>query len=44
MGDLSAPEFHAMGFGDISYLSREGTDDDGFVIGQVVAHLSASLG
>jgi len=43
-GDLSAPEFHVMGFGDISYLSREGTDEDGFVIGQVVAHLSASLG
>ncbi len=33
-----------MGFGDISYLSRDGTDEDGFIIGQAVAHLSASLG
>jgi hypothetical protein len=43
-GDPSAPEFHVMGFGDISYISRDGTDQDGFVIGQAVAHLSASLG
>ena len=43
-GDFSAPEFHVMGFGDISYLSRDGTDEDGFIIGQAVAHLSASLG
>jgi len=33
-----------MGFGDISYLSKEGSDTDGFAIGQVVAHLSASMG
>jgi len=38
------PEFVAMGFGDISYLSKEGSDADGFAIGQVVAHLSASMG
>ena len=43
-GDLSAPEFHVMGFGDISYISRDGTSEDGFAIGQAVAHLSASLG
>ena len=42
--DPSAPEFHVMGFGDISYVSRDGSDEDGFVIGQAVAHLSASLG
>lgn len=42
--DSLAPEFRIMGFGDISYISREGTDEDGFVIGQAVAHLSASLG
>lgn len=38
------PEFVAMGFGDIGYLSRDGSDTDGFAIGQVVAHLSASMG
>jgi hypothetical protein len=42
--DLSKPEFIAMGFGDISYVSRDGSDADGFAIGQAVAHLSASLG
>lgn len=39
----SQPEFHVMGFGDISYISRDGTDEDGFAIGQAVAHLSAVL-
>ena len=38
------PEFHLMGFGDVSYISRDGSDEDGFAIGQVVAHLSAVLG
>jgi hypothetical protein len=42
--DLSRPEFHVMGFGDISYVSKDGSDADGFAIGQAVAHLSASLG
>lgn len=42
--DLSEPEFNVMGFGDISYISRDGSDSDGFAIGQAVAHLSASLG
>lgn len=42
--DLSAPEFRLMGFGDISYISQDGSDKDGFVIGQAVMHLSASLG
>ena len=34
-------EFNIMGFGDISYISRDGNNNDGFVIGQGVAHLSA---
>jgi len=38
------PEFHIMGFGDISYISRDGNNNDGFVIGQGVAHVSAYLG
>jgi hypothetical protein len=42
--DLSEPEFTVMGFGDISYISRDGSSQDGFAIGQAVAHLSASLG
>lgn len=40
----SGPEFNFMGFGDINYISRDDTDDDGFVIGQLVGHMSASLG
>jgi len=42
--DPSAPEFNFMGFGDISYISKDGSDNDGFAIGQGVAHLSAFLG
>ena len=42
--DLSQPEFNVMGFGDISYITNDGSDNDGFVIGQAVAQLSASLG
>lgn len=37
-------EFHVMGFGDVSYISQDGNNNDGFVIGQAVAHLSAYLG
>ena len=44
-GDAAdAQQYHFLGFGDIGYLSRDGTDEDGFVIGQVVAHLVASMG
>ena len=32
-----------MGFGDISYVSKDGSDEDGFFVGQAVAHLTASL-
>lgn len=42
--DMSGPEFNIMGFGDISYVSQDGSDEDGFFVGQVVAHLTASLG
>ena len=38
------PEFNIMGFGDVSYVSRDSSNDDGFLIGQAVAHLTASLG
>ncbi len=37
------PEFNFMGFGDLNYISRDGNDEDGFAVGQVVAHMSASL-
>jgi len=37
-------EYFAMGFGAISYLSKDGDNTDGFAIGQVVAHLGASMG
>lgn len=40
----TGPEFNIMGFGDISYFSRDGNNQDGFVIGQAVGHLSAYLG
>ena len=42
--DPSAPEFRVMGFGDISYISKDASNLDGFVVGQAVAHLAASLG
>jgi hypothetical protein len=38
------PEFNLMGFGDVGYVSEDASDEDGFVIGQAVAHLTASLG
>jgi hypothetical protein len=37
-------EFNIMGFGDVSYISRDGNNNDGFTIGQGVAHMSAYLG
>lgn len=33
-----------MGFGDVGYISRDGSDEDGFYTGQAVAHLGAFLG
>jgi hypothetical protein len=42
--DNDAPQFTAMGFGDVGYFSKEGSEQDGFAVGQVVAHLSASMG
>lgn len=39
-----SPEFNFMGFGDVSYVSQDNSSEDGFFIGQAVAHLSASLG
>ena len=43
LADTSGPQFNFMGFGDISYFSRDVATPDGFAIGQAVAHLSASL-
>jgi len=43
VAETSQPDFHLMGFGDISYLSRDASDPSGFAIGQAVAHLTASL-
>jgi len=43
VAETSQPSFNLMGFGDISYLSREASDPGGFAIGQAVAHLTASL-
>ena len=40
----SDPQFNIMGFGDVSYLSRDGSSKDGFFVGQAVAHITASLG
>lgn len=40
----AGPEFIVMGFGDVGYISRDGSNEDGFAIGQAVAHLGASLG
>ncbi|MCJ7589983.1 MAG: hypothetical protein MUO51_01360 [Woeseiaceae bacterium] len=42
--DSEAPQFVAMGFGDVGYISKDGSSTDGFGIGQVVAQLSASMG
>ena len=39
----SGPEFNAIGFADVNYISADGARPDGFVIGQAVAHLIASL-
>lgn len=39
----SGPEFNAIGFADINYLSADGDEADGFAVGQAVAHLIASL-
>lgn len=39
----SAPEFNFIGFADLNYIFSDGTDPDGFAIGQAVAHASAYL-
>ncbi len=36
------PEFNFMGFGDLNYISRDGNDEDGFTVGQIIAHMTAS--
>ena len=44
MNDPTQPEFNFMGFGDISYITRDDNDQGGFMVGQAVAHMSAYLG
>lgn len=44
LAEMSQPQFNVLGFGDISYLSRDAGDPGGFAVGQAVAHVSASLG
>ena len=39
----SGSEFFVMGFVDVGYVSNDGSSEDGFTIGQAVAHLGASL-
>ena len=39
----TGPEFRFMGFGNVDYISKDDSDEDGFAVGQAVAHLSASL-
>ena len=43
MPSPSQPEFNLIGFGDITYVSRDAGSPDGFAIGQAVAHFTASL-
>jgi hypothetical protein len=43
LADIDYPRFVVMGFGDVSYISSEPDDPEGFAIGQAVAHLSAQL-
>lgn len=40
---VNEPAFNIMGFGDLGYVSRDGTSQDGFAVGQAVGHLTASL-
>jgi hypothetical protein len=43
LAELSGPQVNVMGFGDITYVSRDDSDSGGFAVGQGVAHLVASL-
>jgi hypothetical protein len=37
------PPYHALFFGEVDYRQSDGDDDDGFVIGQLVAHLTGNI-
>lgn len=43
IAEMSGPQFNVLGFGDISYLSRDAGDPGGFAVGQAVAQITASL-
>lgn len=39
----SSPQFQIIGFGDISHVTADGNDPEGFTVGQGVAHIIASI-
>jgi hypothetical protein len=41
--EQTAPVFRPMGFADLSYVATDGSRSEGFLVGQVVGHLSAVL-
>ena len=41
--DPGSPTFRPMGFADLSYVATDGPRPEGFLVGQVVGHLSAVL-
>jgi hypothetical protein len=43
IAEMSGPQFNVLGFGDITYISRDAGDPGGFGIGQAVAQITASL-
>ncbi len=43
IAEMSSPQFNVLGFGDISYISRDAGDPGGFAVGQAVAQITASL-
>jgi len=43
IAEMSQPQFNFLGFGDISYITRDADDPGGFAVGQAVAQVSASL-
>ena len=43
IAEMSQPQFNFLGFGDVTYISRDAGDPGWFVVGQAVAHVTASL-
>ena len=40
---MGGPVIHAFGFGDANFLTTERSEPDGFLMGQVVGHMSAAM-